>query len=163
MATTWHAIRDAYASAIVALAPTDLGGPGRTFRRCPLRFELRPWALREKGSQVFRTFELVRRGDAVNAGHLASDEERIMEPVELTVAYPVLPADYGDEEIDDLEKLVRADAQQLKDTLFSPGNYRSGQSTQRVTILALDRGDTNVWFQSIRLELVYVVAQDLSF
>lgn len=161
--TTWHAIRDAYASAIVALTPTLLAGRERTFERCPKRRELKPWALETNNSAVFRKFEFVRRGPQTNAGHLASDEKRVLQRADLTVAYPTDPAFYGKSEIDDLEKAMLADANQLADALFTPGNFRAGQSIQNVVPQEPDRANPGVWFQTISCELVYTVAQDLGF
>jgi hypothetical protein len=47
--------------------------------------------------------------------------------VRVTVAYPILPGIYGTNDLDDVEKTIRADAAQIRDALFSSGNYVSGQ------------------------------------
>ena len=158
--TTWPLIRANYITKIEALTPTRITGDGLAFRRSPTRRRLRPWAL-GAGSAAFRKFEFSRE---------AAEDAEVMDPsafernetVLLTVAYPVEVALYGATELDEIDAVMRQDAAQLRDCLFSAGNYLAGQSAAFPEILEPDTGDDRCWFQSLRVLLIWTEAQSLT-
>lgn len=157
--TTFAAIRDNYITLIEALTPTKLAD--KLFRRSPRHRRLGDWAL-GSGSAALRGFELVGE-EAVPDPNLfdPSALERV-EHMVLMVAYPVQVALYGRDDLDELEAVTRSDARQLRDLVYSAGNYLAGQSAAFVEILPLDRGDDRVWFRSFDVVLHYLEAQSLT-
>lgn len=159
MATTtdWSTIRDQIITKIKAISPTLLAG--FQFDEVPRNQGLRDYAARV-GSAALRRFEL--RLDDTEPDPIVLDPAAYErnESATLLVAYPRELALYGQADVDDMEKVIRSDAAQLRDTIFSPGNYVAGQSLARPRRRAIEKGDA-VWFQSFLVELVYTEAQSL--
>lgn len=156
--TTYAAIRDAYYTVIEALTPAVL--PALRFRRQPRHLRLEDWAARA-GSAALRHFSLER--DALVSDPLVMDPSTVErnETCTLLVAYPADPALYGRDDRDDMESVLRRDARQLRDAIFSAGNYQAGQSAAFVT-LEPTRREGNVWFLPLRIDLIYTEAQSLT-
>ena len=158
--TTWPLIRSNYYTKLDALTPTRINGAGYEFRRAPTHRRLRPWAL-GAGSAALRKYEFARE---------SAEDAEVMDPtafernetVLLTVAYPVEVGLYGASELDDLDAVMRQDAAQLRDCLFSAGNYLAGQSAAFPEIVEPDTGDDRCWFQSLRVLLIWTEAQTLT-
>lgn len=156
--TTFAAIRDTYATALASGTP-DLV-PDRKLVRAKQSVRLRDWpaVATEAG---FRAFEITRSG---------GEEPPLLDPaaylrqevLTVTAAYPLLLAIYGAADLDDVEKLIRSDARQIRDGLLAAGNYTSGQ--QGAIPLSLpepERDNPEVWFQSISVTVYYYEAQAL--
>jgi hypothetical protein len=159
--TTLATIRDAMITEIEALSPSSHAD--KLFRRGKKRKSIREWAANQNsGSAVFRRFEIVRTGEATDPPLMDPSAVERSEDVIITVAYPVLPALYGSDDLDDLEEIARADAKQIRDVVFASDNYVSGQLAAFVTIQPLDRGDEDVWFQDLVVNVRYYEAQSLS-
>lgn len=157
--TTWTLIRDNYHTKLDAITPTLLSQ--FLFRRAPTNHRLIDWAP-DNGSAAFRRYEFSR--DGVVADPLLFDPTALerQEDLVLLVAYPVKVALYGSAELDDLESVIRSDARQLRDVIFSAGNYLAGQSAAFVEIEPTDRRDDRVWFLTLRAELHFLEAQTLT-
>lgn len=130
----------------------------RRFERSHVRNKrLRDWA-DGKGSIQFRKFEFTRAGPAVEPNVLLPDTILRYERALVTIAYPILPALYGSEDLDSMEDLIREDARQVRDVLLDPDNLQDGVSAVLPTILEPER-DESVWFQGIDCELIYYEGQ----
>lgn len=155
--TTYAAIRDNCITKIEALVPSLLSQ--FSFRRAPRRHELAVWA-DGAGSAALRTFEIRQASSSPDPNLFDPTALERHEEAVLLIAYPVLPALYGTDDLDELEKVMRSDAHQLRDLVFSAGNYVAGQNACFVEIEEPDRGD-RVWFQGLRLTLLYLESQTL--
>lgn len=144
---------------IEALTPTRITGSDLLFRRSPTHRRLRPWAV-GAGSAALRKFEFVRQGAEDREVEDPTAFER-NETVLLTVAYPVDVALYGTGELDELDAVMRQDAAQLRDALFSAGNYLPGQHCAFPDIQPPDQTDDRCWFQSLRILVIFTEAQTL--
>lgn len=164
--TTTHAtIRTKYAGSsairgvLEALQPTR--STDRGFERSRVRNKLlADWADGSTSAQ-FRKFEWLRTGPAAEPHVLLPDTILRIEEATVTIAYPVLPALYGADDMDSMEDMIRADARQFRDALLSPGNLVDGCCAVLPTILEPNRGDT-IWFQSVVCELTYYESQTLT-
>lgn len=158
--TTYDAVRDGMATAICALTPAALAG--RKYEKlAPARVRLRDHAAAHPGEELLRMFE-IRRGAATEPSLIDPDALLRNETVTVTLAYPLLLALYGTEDLDEVEKVIRRDARQVRDALFSSGNYVSGQ-------LAALPGDmdpidmtADCWFQDLTFTVIYYEAQSLT-
>lgn len=157
--TTYAAIRDHQIALIEALVPT-LQSQYR-FRRGSKRQSLVKMASEKPTSAFLRAFEFRRDTNAPDPTIQDPDARETRETATLTVAYPVQPSLYGADELDDMEELIRSDARQIRDVLFSPDSYLAGQSIAKVTILGIDRSLEAIWFQSFGIELVYTEDQGI--
>lgn len=155
--TTYADIRDNYIRLIEAITPTLLSQ--LAFRRGPRDKELAEWA--GGNSAALRKFEIRLAGDVQDPDVMDFNDADRFEEAEILIAYPVLPALYGRDDLDELEKVMRSDARQVRDVVFSPGNYLAGQSAAFVEIMQPERGD-RVWFQPLRLTLLYLESQSLT-
>lgn len=158
--TSYSAIRDNYIALIEAATPAVL--PGYKFRRSPRDKRLRDFAL-STGSASLRGFEIMRTAVAV-AEPEVQDPSAVdrTEVCEITIAYPVVPALYGRTDFDEIEVVMRRDARQIRDLLFSSSAYVAGQSAGFPTIAAADRTSDQVWFQEISVVLLYLESQTLT-
>ena len=156
--TTYAAIRDQIHTVIEALTPAVL--PGQKFRRAPRHVRLDEWA-QKTGNASLRRFEFTR--DALVSDPLVMDPTAVErnETSILLVAYPFDPALYGRDDRDDMETVIRRDARQLRDAIFSSGNYLAGQSAAFVT-LEPTRREASVWLSALRIDLIYTEAQTLT-
>lgn len=155
--TTYAAIRDQQIAKIEALTPTLLSQ--LLFRRAPRRYELAVWA-ESAGSAALRKFEI--RGDESEPDPNLFDPtalERHEEAV-ILIAYPVMPALYGTDDLDEMEKVIRSDAHQVRDAVFSSGNYLAGQYAAFAGPGKTVRGD-RVWYREIAVTLQYLESQTL--
>jgi hypothetical protein len=163
MATTFKAIREHFCGSstarglIEALTPTLIADA--PFTRSQRRVPLRDWA--DGDSTCLRHFEWVSDSDVETIGAHGQDVRMVREFATLTVAYPTMPALAGADEMDALEDLIRSDAAQIFDCLFSPANLFADLYAVMPTILAPERGD-DVTFQSFRVELQYREAMTLT-
>lgn len=132
----------------------------RGFERSHVRNKLlREWA-DGKTSIQFRKFEWLRTGPATEPHVLLPDTILRVEQATVTIAYPVMPALYGTDDLDSMEDVMRADARQFRDALIDPGNLVDGCAAVLPTIEAPER-DPFIWFQSIVCELTYYESQTL--
>lgn len=161
--TTWDLIRAQFAGTTTArgvlegLTPTLASD--KTFRRAPRKnLEIRNWAQGNSGE--FRAYTWTRTGEAGEPEIFASEILR-RETASLVVAYPMLLAYYGTEDLDSVESLIRGDARQLRDALLSPGNLISGLQAVLPTILPPERGE-KVWFQELSCTLIYFEGETLT-
>ena len=160
--TTFATIRDNYYTLIAAITPTVRTTDGYVFRKPPRRSMLRDWALTVGTEAVFRKFEISRSGSAADQlPHFDSDALQRRERARVTVAYHTAVAFYGEDEIDEMDDVMRSDARQIRDVLFDTGNYVSGQNAAIVTILPPDRARRGVWFQEFDVDFIYNEAQSL--
>jgi hypothetical protein len=158
--TTYTSIRDNLIDVIEALTPATQASHG--YRRAHRVRSLRSAAgASGRGSSVLRRFE-VRRG--------AADEPEAQDPAAylrvedftISVAYPVAPGLYGNEDLDAVEGVIRADARQIRDAVVSAGNYVAGQ--QGVECASLPSPDTSaddVYYQDLTFRVSYYEAQSL--
>jgi hypothetical protein len=85
------------------------------------------------------------------------------EQVTITLAYPLALGMFGCEDLDDVEDLIRADAKQIRDAIFSAGNYVTGQLAARpLDLPETDRGGEGIWFQDLPFDVTYYEAQSLT-
>ncbi len=159
--TTYALIREQIIAKIMALSPTLLGETHRHFCRAPRRYSLRSWA-KENPAASLRMFEIARLGAAPDIDQVQDTSviER-NESAMILMAYPVAPALYGAHELDALDDVMRGDARQIRDVVYSPSSYLAGQSLASVTIEDPDRSSEHVWFQPFTVELIYTEAQSL--
>lgn len=162
--TTFSAIRDNYVGTdsavgiIPALTPSA-SPPDTQFRLCDPSFRLRDFVRRAGGSTCFRLFEFVPSSLPVDAETFDYGAREVQQVAALLVAYPPdLLAMYGSSDLNDLWRIMDVDSQQLRDALFSPGNYVAGQSAAFVEI-AEPETDSDVWFLRLNVTLVYTRAQ----
>ncbi len=150
--TTWAAIRSSIVGLIedidATTAHTDV-----SFARAPRRYELKKW-VKNVGSAALRKFEVSRIGQVTDPAVQSPTHVQRNDKAKITVAYPALPALYGAEDLDDLEDIMRTDASQIRDAVFSQGNYLSGQHAAFVKIDEPVKTDT-VWFQPLSVDLIY--------
>jgi hypothetical protein len=159
--TTWDTIRDNMIAKLNAITPSVLAQ--YAFHRAPdVRTTLRKWARRNAMSAVLRQYEIVREGPSRTPSIVHMQQLQRNEDCEIVIAYPVQPSLYGERGLDELERVIRLDARQVVDTVFSQGNYVSGQHAAFVTIDALEKDDENVWFQSFTVSLVYDEAMNFT-
>ena len=159
--TTYDAIRDQMATTLHGLTPTLLSN--RLFEEhLPKRRRLRDHAAQHPGEELFRSFE-IRRGAATEPGLLDPDAVLRNETVTVTVAYPTLLALYGTDDLDEVERLIRGDARQIRDAVFSAGNYVSGQlAALPIELDAPDTSDADCYFQEIAFTAIYYEGQTLT-
>lgn len=157
--TTYSAIRDNYIAVLEALTPTRL--TNHRFRRSPRDMRIRQWAP-QVGSGAMRHFEFIR-GDLV-ADPIVMDPSAVErdEDMILTVAYPAKFALYGRNDIDDMETVMRTDAQIIRDLMFSSSSYLPGHSAGFPQLELTDRADQRCWFNVFRISLIYTETQSLS-
>lgn len=158
--TTFWDIRDNYITKIKAIVPAYLSNV--TFDQPIQQMELRDFAP-IAGSAGIRKFEFDRSGDATEPPYMDWPVMERNEGMRLTVAYPTHYAFYGRTDLNEIDKIVRSDAHQLRDVLFSAGNYLPGQSLCEVkAIREVDKSDPNCWFQVLELALVFTESQSLT-
>lgn len=147
------------ATVITALTPGALSA--QRFDRAPRRYPLRLWAPQQGASTAtLRKFEINRVGPRQDPGVIDPTAYFVNRDVLVTVAYPVLPALYGRNDLDDLEDIVEADALQIRDALFSPTGLASAAHQETVVVVEdLDRSDDDVWFQPFTLTVKYFSPQ----
>jgi len=159
VSTTWFDIRDNYITKIKALSPTLLSN--LPFDQCDTRYELRDFASKA-GSAGLRKFEFDRIGPVQDAPFFDFSVKETNEGMRLTVAYPTMRALYGRNDLNEMDKVLRSDARQLRDLIFSGGNYLAGQSAGFVTIQEVDKSNPDCWFSLIDVQLIYTEAQTLT-
>lgn len=158
--TTLATIRDQMIVKIEALSPSSLAD--KPFRRAKKRLPIRDWAGQQNsGSAVLRRFEITRTGAAGDPPLMDPSTVERDEEIAITLAYPVLPALYGSDDMDDMEEIIRSDARQIRDAVYASTNYVSGQLAAFVTIQPIDSGNPNVWFQELAVMVKYYEAQSL--
>jgi len=159
--TTFHAIRDQMATKIALITPSFV--PERKFARSKRRATLGAWVQSAaKGEALFRAFEVVRGDGEGEPIHIDASALLRTMAVTVNVAYPMLLAIYGSADLDDVEKVVRSDAAQIRDVLFSSGNYVAGQQAAFPQPLPEpDRSDPDVWLQSIPINVVFYESETL--
>lgn len=157
--TTYAAIRDNFIALIEALTPATQAD--KKFRRSLRREALRENAL-QNGSASFRAFEITLEESEPDREVMDPSALERNETCLLTVAYPVTLGLYGNNDRDDIESVMRADARQLRDLLFSSSSYLAGHSASFPTRLPFDRENENVWFMTLSIQLIYTEAQTLT-
>jgi len=160
--TTFWAIRDNISSLIEGLTPDFLAESEHKFREVlPGSKSVVEFAL-NAGSAGFRKFDVTRGNDDVAQPGLCDPSliERKEQAI-ITVAYPALPGLYGSADLNDAEKVIRSDAHKIHDVVFSPSYYLGGQNAAFVTILPLDTSDDRVWFQRLKVDLIYLESLSL--
>ena len=149
------------ATTIHALTPGVISN--RLFEEyAPKRMRLRDHAAAHPGEELFRMFE-IRRGSATEPGLIDPDALLRNETVTVTIAYPLLLALYGTDDLDEVERVMRRDARQIRDALFSSGNYASGQlAAQPLDLDPPDMGGDECWFQDVSFTAIYYEGQTLT-
>lgn len=161
--TTFKLIRNQMVTVLEALTPATLNRPENKFRRLPDKtVTLEAWALEHGADNGFRKFDIRRTGSFTDPEVLDPTANRRTLEATVTVAYPLNFGLYGANDIDDLEDTIDSDVVQIRDALFSSGNYLSGQLATIVTVEDTDRADDRVWFQRFLLEITYYNAQTLT-
>lgn len=157
MTTTFAAIRSQVIASLEGATPAA-GLTNYPFRYVPERsFSLREWA-ESASDQVFRKFDIVRVGDSTERDPAVfSDEVGREEQMLITIAYPRLPSFYGDDGLLDMEDVIRRDARQVRDLLWSGSviGAVSGWSGTKATSIAEPERDGDVWFQTVTATLLY--------
>jgi hypothetical protein len=156
--TTIAAIRANVAAQIVAVAPSFK--PSSRFRLAVGRAPVR--AIGPKGSGLFRLFDVAMVGGTVEPGVCDPSARLVEEELLVTVAYPVLGSFYGKNVFDDMEDTILADADLIRDRLFSSAHYLAGQLACFPTIRVIDKSDGETWFLEIALTVQFYKAQLLS-
>lgn len=151
MSTTYQLIRDDLSSRIRAITPGVLAD--RPFDILPAKYEATSWSA--KGSSDLLRKVVFRRATVVDAHRLMAESIERNEVVTLTVLYPAsLPALYGVTDLDELERVMRLDAAQLRELLVSTSFHLSGHYTSTVSIQRPTTTGT-VWTQPLQLTLTY--------
>lgn len=156
--TTLAAIFNQWETLLTALTPGSRSDV--TFRPAPRQKDLRQWA--EEGnatSAINRNFQFRRTGTAEQPPFLDPAQIERKEEVTITVTY-FAPSFRGDEGDDDVHDIMRADARQIYDSIFSASNYVSGQNLALVEIQAPE-AEENVWIQELTVTVYYYEAQSL--
>ncbi len=148
-------------SVIEGLTPVVAVPDGRRFvySRSPNR-PLRRWLPDAGGAGMLRLFDVDAGGrDDLGANLVAAVQ--VTHPVTITMAYSAVPKLYGLGERYELQALIAADAQQIKDALRAPTAMAgSGHVCNLVTsIPQLDRSDEKNWFQEIAAAAVFFTGQ----
>lgn len=162
MATTtdFETIRENYLRLIEQLTPTSYGG--HKFARLKVVLPLRMWGAKSDSS-AFRVFGMYVEdgGEEPPMQHPQAYQKN--EIAVLEIAYPLEPGLYhkqdGDADLDNVEDLINADAEQVRLTLVDATNYVAAQHNCVVQSRALDRSDERTWFYTFRLLLTYEAAQ----
>ena len=157
--TTYAAIRDNWITLIEALTPAVL--PEYKFRRAPRHKYLDDFAS-ETGSAAMRAFSIELEDQDPDPFTMPFETVERNERALISVAYPVAPALYGRTDFDEMEVVMRRDARQIRDLLFSSSSYLAGQSAAFPARQTLDRGDDHTWFLTLRVSLIYTEAQSLT-
>lgn len=140
------------------IAPAHI--PESKFDRIPSHLVMEVWA--RGGSECFRTFEIERTGGSTDPGFMNPAVVMRQENLTITVAYPVIGTGgfYGQDELDAMERVVRSDARQIRDAVFSPAGYVDGQLSAFVAI-APPAQAPQVWLQSFEVTVLYHEAQSI--
>lgn len=168
--TTLPAIIEKMITTIEALTPTQVPGD-RMFRRLKKsHIDLREWATENNStSACLRMFSIEQTGDAEEPPLFDPSMLEHNEEVTITVAYPNKPGAYrtsagstdGASDRDDMAEVIRKDATQIRDAIFSGSNYVAGQQAAFVTIQRPDKSDGDVTFQDLTVRVIYRQAQSL--
>lgn len=159
--TTLYTILANYDSVLKALTPAQ--GSDVTFDTHKPTVTLEEWVENNGGSGLLRKYEWIPDGideepDVVNPSAVLR-----MESVTLRVCYPRENSRYATSSfggIVGMRNMMRTDSRQLRDAVFSPSNYVSGQCSAIPNIQApTEFGDA--WFQDISILLTYYEAQSL--
>ena len=158
--TTLATIMSRYVTDIKAITPSRRSGD--LFDRCPKRYPLRTWAVRQnQSSSVFRRFDVRRGGPTENPYQYDPGSKYTVESVLISVAYPILPDLYRTGEVPDddmdMESLIYSDAHQIWEVVFNGSNYVAGEQFSNPTINEPET-DGNVVFQTISVSTLYVRA-----
>jgi hypothetical protein len=158
-ATTWCTIRDALSAAFIAATPGVL--PAYGFDHANKRYPIEMWAgSLGANSTLLRRFQW-RRANLEQPAYLDAGTVQWNETSTLTITYPVLPALYGNADLDEIERVMRRDAKQLRDIIASPGQLVSGQEVGRVSVLEPETAGP-VWYQRLTVLFVYQETQVLA-
>jgi hypothetical protein len=136
--------------------------PDIKFKRSPLNRTLIDWLEESnKSSAVFRRYEIERTGPSEEPELLDPSIIDRTEPLTLRIAYTSESRFYGPRGMHSLDDAVRDDARTIRDVIFSPDNYVSGQNAAFVTIEPIDKSFEGVWVQEFTILLRYWEAQSL--
>lgn len=123
---------------------------------------LATWPIRAGSTRILRLFEVAQSGDRVDL-HIMDPQATLCEiPFLVTVAYPSVPALHGLEKWRDMEAVMSADAQLIRNALWLPSGIAGPghQGFKRETrIRAPQRGNAAVWFQDVVATAVMYVSQ----
>jgi len=158
--TDFETMRDNMCTVLRALTPRRLSD--RKFDQVTDEETLTALVERMPAEGLFRKFEILRAGERslLSPTIINPTAVEYQQAARLLVCYPVLKNLVGVEKLRDLEDLMDADAQQLRDALFASDNYVSGQSACWVEIGEPDRS-TQVYVQAFNLRLDYYEAMNL--
>lgn len=158
--TTFEAIRDGFYADVEALTPTVLARSEYVFRRLPdRRIAVRVWAAQQSTDSCLRRFDMRITGDVEEFPVIHHDAREVNVQATFTIAYPVLPGVYGEQDLDDMEDVVESDTRQIYDVLRSASNWPAGMSNCQVTISTTDRDSVqDVWFKDFQCLLTYTAA-----
>jgi hypothetical protein len=155
--TTYDAIRDRMVAKVEAITPASASA--YRLRRAKQSTSIRSWT---KTSAVFRGFE-IEGGSRIEPPFKDPSAYLVTQRVDLTIAYPTAWGLYGLKDRDDAEAVIESDANQIRDALYSAGNYVAGQ----LAAIPLDReppdkSDADIWFQVLSFDVTYYASQSLT-
>jgi hypothetical protein len=101
-------------------------------------------------------------GTVDDATYFDWQTREVNESMRLTIAYPTLWSLYGRADLNEMDKVIRSDAAQLRDLIFSGGNYLPAQSAAFVRILEVDKSNPLCWYQYLDIDLIYTTGQSLT-
>lgn len=159
--TTLAAVVAQWATVLRALTPTV--NAGRKFDRCPPDMSLGEFAAGPggAGARCLRIFEAVEVGTVEEIADFMT-ALLCRRSVTLSIAYPAkLRGLFGIGGMVDVESLIEKDARQVRDAIFSAGNYVAGQEAAFVTRLPLRR-EGSVWFQDFQVDVQLFESQTLT-
>ena len=157
--TTFAAIRSQIETVLAALTPATASQ--LRFKRAPRRVPLRDWVTKNTGDGAVRRWEMLR-GDQREPMSMDASERVVEIDAVLTVAYPTLIGIYGANELDSLEDVIEADANQIRDALYSSGNYVAGCYCVTVSIMGPDRTMDGCYLQPFQLTFTLNRSQSLT-
>lgn len=158
--TTLTTIVNKMAAVIVALTPTAAPATRLFQRSTAPNLPFRRWALQAGGLTLFRMFEITRIGRRDELGVTDPSATLVRQNVRVTIAYPMVPKNYGRTDVMDMESLIEVDAHQVLDVLWSVGGLAgAGHQTSKPAMEEPDRSDDRIWFQDLTTEVTFYTAR----
>lgn len=142
---------------IQGLNPVRLPKDNATFlENPPPNGPLASWPIRNERTRVLRLFEVAQDGDRVDL-RLHPPQVALCEiPLLVTVAYPSVPTLHGLERWRDMETVMTADAQQIRNALYLPSGLAGAGHIgfMDFRIATPFRGNAAVWFQLVSMNAI---------
>lgn len=155
--TTWAAIRDQMVSTILGIAPSTHSTVGFSFAPSKIEFgDFRRWA--EQFDPVIFRFFWIGIDDTEVVGTSDLDVHLLRSGAEIVIAYPHQWANYGSDNLADLDDLMQQDINLVLKSVGMRGssNYVSGQLEATETTWSPEQGN-GVSFMTASLQVTYYV------